>query len=575
MPMPYKNNQERQIQLNSRRFLSRTARHAPPVPRAASLLLLALALPSAAFAQQAAPRPEPLGAPAARAAPLPGLGLDAPTAPGPQLDLPTPFVVRAFSISGLTTISEAAVLATLSPWLGRTATAETLGEAAAAVTRYLRSQGLLVAQANLRQARDGVVEIAVLEGLIGAVRLEVPEEVRLRRSVAERFLEPLQAGDTLRRDNVEQSLLLLNDLPGIRIDASLASAQPAGTADVVVTARNDGDFASGTLTLDNAGLRTTGEYRADATLRLCSPLGLGDLLSVRAQSSHTGEQALASLTYGVAIDGLGTRLGVQVAEQHYRLGREFAALDANGEQRSASVLVSHPLLRRSDHNLIASASYTELRFDDRIDAFNFATETTQRLAGFALTADLRDGWLGGGSNAVQAQYIGGRASFASGGLSGNSEFSLARFSAQRTQAIGARSSLHLGVHGQLASQNVAAGSELAIGGPNAVRAYPVGELYADEGYVAQLEYRRSFDFFAAARTVLSVFFDDARVRVERNPSSGATNNKRSLQGYGLGFSQQMASNVMLQSSIAWRTTEAPTSDADRAPRAWVAVVTRF
>jgi hemolysin activation/secretion protein len=535
------------------------------------LLLIALACPGHAFAQQAPARPEPLNVPAASAAPLSDVPLEAPTPVAPPIELPVPFVLRAFTVAGLKSVPADAVQAVLSPWLGRTASAEELAQAAAAVTRYLREQGLLVAQANVHKASDGVVEISVLEGRIGTVRLNVSEDLRLRRLVAEGFLEALHAGDTLRRDNVEHTLLLLNDLPGIAINAQLAASTPPGTADVLVDARNDGNFATGTLIIDNAGLRSTGEYRVEALLRLRSPLRLGDLLSLRAQTSHTGEQSLASLTYGLPVNTLGTRFGVQASEQRYRLGREFEALDAHGEQRGASVLVGHPVLRRNDHNLIASASYSALRFDERIDAVAFANQTTQRIAALGLTADSRDSWLGGGSTTLHAQHLSGRVE---GGLSGSDDFSLTRFAAQRTQTIDARSSLLLALQGQIASKNVEAGSELAVGGPNAVRAYPVGELYADEGYVARVEYRRSVNLIAGAPTMISAFIDDAHVRIERNPTLGSEN-KRSFRGCGLGLRQQLATDVMLQSSLAWRMTEAATTDADRRPRAWVAVGMRF
>lgn len=436
-----------------------------------------------------------------------------------------------------------------------------------------------------QEIRDGVVEIQVLEGRIGTIRLEVPETVRLRRHAAELFLQPLQPGDSIRRDNVEHHLLLLNDLPGTRVGAALATGSQPDTADLHVKVEDDGNAVTGALTLDNAGLRTAGEYRANLGLRLRSPLGIGDLLAASILRSSGGGQTAGTLTYGLPVNGMGTRVGLRYSEQRYRIGKEFTVLGMHGEHRAVGILGAHPLVRRSDRNLTLGLTYTHFDFKDSIDAFAVANQTRHRVATASLVADFRDRLFGPAATALMAQIFSGEVLLlgpgaaaldsAPGGLNVGGAFSMLRIRAERLQAIDADSSIFLELRGQLASKNLDAGPELAVGGPDAVRAYPVGELFADEGFVARIEYRRAFTLSPGSRTTLSAFLDQARVRVNRNPIAGDPANVRGVGGYGLGLRHVAADSVAVQSWLAWRAGERPVTAPERSPRVWVSVIVSF
>ena len=554
-------------------------------------MIIALLAPSGPAGSQvapgAAPRPEVLEIPGAPATPRSGIDIRLPGPAGAAVSLPPSITARLFRITGLTQIPIDDANLVLAPWVGRNLTPNELLAAVEALSAFLREHDLPIAQALIpaQDFRNGIIEITVLEGRLGQLRMDTAADLRVRASVIERFTKSLQPGEPVRGDNLEQSLLLLNDLPGIRIDAALTAGAQAGSADLLVKVENDGPPLSANLTLDNAGLRATGEYRTDLNLRWRSPLGLGDLLALRLLASHTGGQKLSSLTYGLPVNDQGTRLGLRISEQDYRLGREFAPLLAYGRQRALSLLVSHPLLRRATHNIYLSAAYSELNFSDRQDAVGAESDSRQRIASLGITADFRDGFAGGGVSVLQAQAYAGNTSLrtpilaalddAPGGLGVAGRYTVWRLRAQRVQAIDTRSSLTLSVVAQTASRNLDAGSELAIGGPDAVRAYPAGELFADQGHITHLDYRRTLSFFDNAPTTISLFHDYARVEVNRNPLPTDTSNKRSYGGFGLGLVQPIGSNITLQASIAWRTTAQPLSEPDRRPRVWVALAARI
>jgi hemolysin activation/secretion protein len=552
-----------------------------------SIAAAALALAAAGALGQNVPRLEPLDVPAAPSSPPSRVEFNLPPlAPGNWI--PTEKVqVRGFRFNGLHSVPEALLQDFVAQWVGRSLDGAQLAELAAALTAKLRDTGLLIAQAWIpdQEARDGFVRVEVVEGRIGSVQLDTDGSSRLRRNVAERFLAPIRPGDVATRANVEQSLLVLNDLPGIRLDAALTAGANSEQADVRVKVVDDGAPISGTIRVDNAGLRAAGEIRGDINVRLRSPLGLGDLASARYLQSSGAGQTLASLTYGLPVSGYGTRVGLRVAEQRYRLNKEFTPLEATGDQHAIAMLASHPLIRRSDHNLMLAASYSETSYLDRLGAFALTSNSRHRVAAVSATYDSRDAWLGGGANGFQFQQLRGRAiqkdpfflalDTDPGGLNVYGRYSVTRYRAQREQSLDRSTSLYIAMNGQFASRNLDAGAELPLGGPDGVRAYPVGELYADEGYIARVELRRRFSITDASTTALIAFIDEARVRINRNPLPGDPANRRGLGAYGFGVAHAAGRGLALQAWFAWRMSESAFTAPDRSPRVWVALTAAF
>jgi hemolysin activation/secretion protein len=231
-------------------------------------------------------------------------------------------------------------------------------------------------------------------------------------------------------------------------------------------------------------------------------------------------------------------------------------------------------------------SYTQVEYRDRLDAVGFANDTRHRIAAIGIAADERDDWLGRGAGNLQLQYLYGHvyldtpeiaaADSAPGGLGVAGSFSVLRFRAQRAQALGGMTRVQLTLNGQYASKNLDAGNEISVSGPDAVRAYPVGELYADQGVVGRAELVRDVGPLGAFRSAVSLFYDDSRVEVNRNPSSGDSRNRRSLSGYGFGVYLEYTRNLSLQSWLAWKaSSDSATAAPDRTPRVWVSMTAQF
>ena len=119
---------------------------------------------------------------------------------------------------------------------------------------------------------------------------------------------------------------------------------------------------------------------------------------------------------------------------------------------------------------------------------------------------------------------------------------------------------------------------MGLGGPYAVRAYPVGEAYADQGYVVNLEARLLLPKFSErmpGQMHLVGFVDAGRVTINKNPWTTGDNN-RTLSGAGVGLTWEDYNNFAVRTYWARKLgNEAATSAPDKDGRFWIQLVKYF
>ena len=113
---------------------------------------------------------------------------------------------------------------------------------------------------------------------------------------------------------------------------------------------------------------------------------------------------------------------------------------------------------------------------------------------------------------------------------------------------------------------------------SAVRAYPEGEAYGDQGAVLTLEARwrlmqpspqqpGALDFI--------VFADAGTVSIHKNPW-GTGDNRRSLSGAGVGLNWTVANDLVVKTYYARKLgNESATSAPDKSGRWWLQLVKYF
>jgi hemolysin activation/secretion protein len=533
-----------------------------------------LALSQGAFAQtpplggqiqQIPPAPVPQKA-------IPEIRIDkgtTPSVPGSdQVRIP----VRSLHVTGQTLYSEADLVAIAGFSPGNELTLADLRGMATKIADHYHRNGYFVAQAYLpaQDLKDGAVTIVVLEGRYGNVTLR--NQTNLSDSQANGLLDGVKSGDTIAIAPLEHRLLLLSDVPGVNVRSTLSPGAAVGTSDLDVEL-TPGRRVTGSVEADNAGDRYTGRYRAGATVNINNLAGHGDVASLRVLTSGSGlkyGRASYQMQFGKAT------VGVAYTALDYELGKEFESLRAHGTVRIASVYGSYPLIRSRNSNLYAVGGFDARTYQDKIDLTSAVTDKKANVWMAGLHGNFRDGLGGGGLSSYSLTASAGDldietpAALALDAATArtNGNYGKLEFNGARLQRVTERVSLYGAIRGQFASKNLDISEKMGLGGAYAVRAYPVGEGYSDEGYIATLEARLLLPKYTEnvpGQFHLVGFADTGTGTLHRNPWTAGPN-RRTLSGAGVGLTWADYNNFLV--SVYWAhklgnavVTSAPDSDS--------------
>jgi hemolysin activation/secretion protein len=490
--------------------------------------------------------------------------------------------VKSLKITGMQAYSEAELLKLTHFKPNSELSLSDLREMAASIANYYHKNGYFVAQAYLptQDIENGIVTLAVIEGQYGKVL--VRNQTNLSNSLVASQLKGINSGDTITNVPLESRLLLLSDIAGVNVSSTLAPGATAGTSDLIVDV-SPAQRITGSIDADNAGNRYTGENRIGATMNVNNLAGHGDIASLRVLTSGKGlnyaraayQMQFAKATAGVAYSWL-----------EYELDKEFKVLDAHGDAKIASIYGSYPLIRSRNNNLYADLLYENKILQDRIDAISMVTDKKVN----ALTAALRGNYLdnlgGGGLNSYSVAATFGDlniqtpAAYAvdESTARSNGHYNKLALSANRLQRVTNTVSLYAGFNGQLASKNLDNSEKMGLGGMNAVRAYPEGEAYGDQGYVLTVEVRKDLPKFydqIPGQMQLVGFIDTGRVNTDKTTWTNE-DNTRTLSGAGVGINWMDYNNFAMKLTYAHKLgSEKAISAPDKSGRFWVQLVKYF
>ena len=508
------------------------------------------------------PQPPAASAPAIR---VEQVTTPAAAAPGHAIAL------RQLRVNGARVYSQATLLA-LAGWDGPAElTLGQLRSMAANISTHYRKNGYFLAQAYLpaQDIVDGVATIVVLEGQYG--QISVRNSAGISDGLIRGLLDGLANGDAVAIAPLERRMLLLADVAGVTVKSTLVPGASIGASDLIVEVA-PGPLVTGNLDADNQGNRYTGANRFGANVQINNPTGAGDVISARAMTSFDGLR-YGRLAYQLPLGRF--TAGAAYSRMNYRLGQEFASLQASGVATITSLYGSYPLLRSRSHNLNVQLHLDDKGFTDRAGATATLADKQARVGMLSLTGEQRD--ASGGATSYAASFSRGRIDLRSAAARAadaasvrtDGSYSKLVLSASRQQALSDSVSLYAAINGQLASNNLDVSEKMGLGGDGAVRAYPAGESYGDQGYVLNLEARALLPSWPAdlpGRLLASAFVDHGRVTLNKQAwHAGPT--ARSLSGIGLGLSWTAPGDFLLSTTVATRLGNAvATSAPDRGAR---------
>jgi len=496
-----------------------------------------------------------------------------------SLDAPS-VLVRHWRVTDAHIFPVAELEGLIREYRGQKLTLAELNAVAGRITTYYRQHGYLLSRAYVpaQTVRDGTVEIAVIEGYLAEI--DVTNTSPVSGHLVTKHLAHLRSTAAVEGQTIERSLLLLSDLPGVEVRSTLMPGATVGTSNLDVQMRGDARL-NGSIDADSFGNRYTGQYRGGGTLNVNDPFHHGDLLTLRADSSGP-DMNYGRLAWQTPLGGDGLKAGVAGSDLHYRLGKEFKSLEANGSAQVYTLWTAYPVIRSLYRNLAVQLSYDDKRLDDRVGSTDSDSRKSLGVWTLGLSGDRTDGVGGGGISVYSLNLINGNVRLdpvtaaidqGAGGHHTEGRYNKLAFSYSRTQTLTDELLLYTALTGQVSSKNLDTSETQSLGGAYGVRAYPQNEATGDDVAALSVELRWKAPNLPELQTIL--FCDAGSARLNHSPLPTDTSNRRTLVGEGFGFQWARANRFALKTYLAWHSTAPPITDIDRRPRVWLELAQYF
>ena len=490
------------------------------------------------------------------------------------------FLLNGFVITGNQNITTPVLQALLADSLEQKITLEQLQKLVTRLTDYYHNQAYPLARAVIpaQTINNGLVNVEIYEAYYGKV--EINNHSRVKGSLVEGTLSSLKSSKVIAQQPLDHALLLLSDIPGAIVNATLKPGEVVGTSDLVVSTLPS-QRVYGNLIVDNYGNSYTGRPRIGGSVNVIDPFGfeLGDTLSLNGLTSGGGLN-YGRLAYEALLNQYGTRMGGSYSTLHYRLGGNFAAANAEGDAQVASMWAKHPLIRSRELNLYGQTKFEYLQLNDHQTTYKTDRHLTNAV--FNITGDARDTLFSGGINTWDLAVTSGKVIFddvdAKSYDARNAKtvggFAKMNLNLTRLQSLSQSNALYISFAAQVAGNNLDTSQKMTLGGPYTVRAYDTSAVSGDSGYLLSAELRHDLGDIVNGRLHALAFVDSAQVKINKN-TWVASDNSASLSGVGVGLSWVGQNNLYANTYIATAVGAKPIQVSNNLTRVWLEVGKRF
>ena len=401
--------------------------------------------------------------------------------------------VKGFKFSGFKGLASDKDLQPLvSEYLGKSLSLSDLETIADKVTLYLKEKGWLLAYVYLppQDATSGIIEINISQGKsIGSPSITGDKTVRicenLLRRIAEKSCRP---GDPLNTRDIERSVLLMNDLPGIAAQASLAPGSESGSSKLDYRVK-EGALFTGVVWGDNQGNRYTGSWVGNTILSVNDPFRYGDEISLSLNRSEGLVQGGIDYIFPLCVNP-GLTGNLSFTGMHYDLLEEFSALNYEGKSYIVDAGLSYPVIRSRKRNITTAVNYDYKTLTDTAANQDIRDRKINRVT-FSARGDFQDTFLYSGYTSWKLGVTTGNLHESIKNISlTKAEGSYTRFNLMlsRLQRVLERVTFDISLSSQKALNNLDSSEKFFLGGPGSVRAYPLGEGSGDEGVLIKTDF---------------------------------------------------------------------------------------
>lgn len=413
-----------------------------------------------------------------------------PDTPPPEGAAEIMTLLHQINIEGVTVFPAAELQELYAPYLGREVPLDTVWKIAAALTDKYRNAGYFLSRAYIpaQNVDNGVFLIKVVEGHVGKVSVSGAEHRIIDDVAAE-----IKSHKPTNIRELERELLLLNDLPGLTFQSTLAPLdEPGDEAAVHLLLSATETEGTGSVSVDNAGSRFLGPYQVAANWDF-SPLEM-QKTAISAITAPFGKELYAISVLHKVFVSAATNADFSLSNTHARPGYTLEVQDIRSRSSDVSIGFSHKIIRQRGQNLTGRLSLDMRNSNSDILGGVLSRDKT-RVLNANLDYDVADPF--GGYNYIGLtlrQGLDALGSSNAGGmdisrLGAKPDFFKMQMSYTRLQDIGRNFSGVLSLAGQQGSGSLYSSEEFGYGGTTFGRAYDNSEISGDDGVSATAELR--------------------------------------------------------------------------------------
>jgi len=256
---------------------------------------------------------------------------------------------------------------------------------ASSITQFYRERGFILAKAYIpkQQVRDGIVNLTVLLGTLGEVKVH-GHELYSDDTITSIF--DAQLDKPVTSSSIEESLFVINSFPGVNVDGYFEPGSQVGDTRLNVNVRNESRYNINTR-IDNHGSENSGLYRVFVGGQVNNIFGNADLLNISLlQTVFPADTTFWQTGYESNFFSPRFRAGLDASQNQFVVDQSSSAssLDISGIVSvyglQGSYIAQRSRKKNSSYKLRYEKIHSDLQIGDIPDIGNYLDERLSHIS---------------------------------------------------------------------------------------------------------------------------------------------------------------------------------------------------
>jgi hemolysin activation/secretion protein len=480
-------------------------------------------------------------------------GVPAPSPSQQKKEIP-PFILNELVFSQTQAFSEEELIEFSKNIIGEATTLQTLRNFATSLERHYIDHGFIARVIlPVQNIVEGKVDIKIIEARMGEKLVE--GNIATKSSFVEKRLYDLNQGTLLDVNQLEESMLGINNIYDINIRAQLKPGKAFASSDVLLTILEPEQHQLN-LVMDNYGNNSTGEFQQQIVYSNNSVTGYRDRFDANLRNATGGMDGSLAYSFYWPDSDLRTMIFYAQSEVDIING-PVKDLGIEGESSIALIDIRKSIFFTNDSLLTAGFSYNSSEsttYIESVELENTSTDTIKLGLSYWYRS-INAYWSGNiavSDSSTSGEFSSTAISDVDYNLLTGDGFYYHNFDSNYSAMI--RVAFQLSGDDQLPSAG-----QFQIGGISSVRGYDNGLLSGDQGYSVGFEFHRRWDasLLQVGSSIDSyVFIDDGEVE------TGDSRRDQNLLSYGVGADWRLRQKIDIRTTLARSASSVEQSASD-------------